>query len=71
MVEVRVAMAGARRNLSSKLDEEARRAASEEARDGETAGLVLEPVRQPQLDRARALSARLKKELKGELQSHA
>jgi hypothetical protein len=64
-------MAGARRNLSSKLDEEARRAASEGARDGETAALVLEPARHPQLDRARALSAQLKKELKGELHPHA
>ena len=64
-------MAGARRNLSSKLDEEARRAASEEARDGETAALVLEPVRQPQVELARALSAQLKKELRGELQPRA
>ena len=41
------------------------RAASEEARGGETARLVLELVRQPsplELDQARALSAQLKKE---------
>ena len=53
----------ARRNLSSKLEEEAKRAASEEGE--ETAGLVLEPaVRQPQLARARELRDQLKKELK-------
>ena len=54
----------ARRNLSSKLDEEAKRAASEEGE--ETAGLMLEPVvKQPQLARAREVRDQLKKELKG------